>query len=883
MFNIGDFEDKKKFDLNVLTRHAVVLGATGSGKTVLCKSIIEEAVLNHIPIIAIDPKGDISSLGIASGKFDFRPYSDIEARSAQSSPDEFSKTLREKYEKNLEASGVKKTDISKYCETIDLNIFTPKSSSGLTLSVAPNLTAPKNFKEMHDEDATISSKLIEPIAESLLLLIDYPQDSKKETALITRIIEESWLNSRTISVTELIGDVSNPKFERIGAMEVESFISKKQRERLASKLNLLISTPSLKYWFNGDNIDFGKLLSGKGKTRVNVIDLRFISDEKEKEFFMDRILGELYNWLIKQQGTQNLRYILYIDEIKSFVPPYPNNPPSKKILDLLVRQGRAFGLGCLLATQNPGDIDYKMLGNMNTRFIGKLRTERDIEKIASGIDVPAKEITKRINLLNEREFLYNKQDSNEFIRLKPRWLISYHRGPLSEEEIRTLSSARKHDGLKGDSQEDEEDEKRFHGTNEIESDQGTFAAKLKRTSHDIIGAIRKSRDVKIIIESEKTRYTPILHCRISVSDEKNKINAQIYLDCDLTKKIVEPVQMNLDESSIHHAKIQKDERLEIFLDRNLTESQLFTRLKKSIKTKFFVSKEFSFYSNNRREVIDKNRRFLEKGFEDTISSIEKKHNPDITKRQERSKEIARKITNLEFEMEMKKSQRENYSEKEIREMTELKSDLDRMKKETEKMIRTRDDEIRKEHEAMKKRIENIEEIDLGPQSPGFRMESRIIWIPEQEINVKIKTRTSEHEIRMSHNHKGIISLGKCSRCNKDIKDTDDIDICAHCGKIFCSRHIETDGTSGKKYCAEHFTRCAICFRKFGLDSMRECPSCKKTVCIEDMIQCPSCGKIVCKRCINNEGILNIFRLVPKDCKLCHDKHESVSTMGRHRQ
>lgn len=864
MFNIGDFENKKKFDLNVLTRHAVVLGATGSGKTVLCKSIVEEAVMNNIPIIAIDPKGDISSLGIASTKFEFRPYSDIEAKSASSSPEEFLKILKDKYEKNLEESNVKKSDIAKFVNSVDLNVFTPKSNSGLTLSVAPNLTSPKNFKALHEEDQTISSKLIEPIVESLLLLIDYSQDSKKEIALMTRIIEESWISGKSISVTELIGEVSDPKFKKIGAMDVDSFISKKQREKLASKLNLLISTPSLKYWFDGEDIDFGKLLSTKNKTRVNVIDLRFISDDKEKEFFIDRILGELYNWLIRQQGTQNLRYILYIDEIKSFIPPYPNNPPSKKMLDLLVRQGRAFGLGCLFATQNPGDIDYKMLGNMNTRFIGKLRTERDIEKIASGIDVPVKEITKRINLLNEREFLYNKQDSNEFIKVKPRWLISYHRGPLSEEEIRHLMHSRRTDDAKN-TPEDKESNATRKNDNDIVSDDGTYSLKLKNTPTEIIESIRKNKDMKISIESSNTIYTPILHCKISIKDEKTKINTQIYLDCDLSNNLVTPTQMNLDENSLHHTKIPKDERKKIFLDRDLTENQIFSRLKRNIKTRFFVSKEVSFYSNDKHTVIERNKKFLEIGFNEKLNEIENKHNPEIQKKQEKSRELARKVTNLEFEMEMKKSQKENYSEKEIHDMTNLISELDKVKKDINLMTRIRDEEIRKEKESLKKRIDNIEEINFGPFSSGFRMESKIIWVPEQKIIAKVKTKSSESKITIIQDHKGINNAGMCNKCKKNISCLENLELCAYCGKEFCSRHIEDDKYTGRKYCEEHLGRCSICLRKFGEDTLKECPSCKQKICTEDLIQCPSCGKIVCKKCISYEGI---FKRIPKNCKMC---------------
>ncbi|MBN2881067.1 DUF853 family protein [Candidatus Woesearchaeota archaeon] len=858
MFNIGTFDSKKRFNEDSLTKHAAILGATGSGKTVLCKGIIEEAVLNGIPVLAIDPKGDISSLGVCSKNLSFRPFSDIEAKNEKISPSAFEKQLKEKYITNLKNSKVKKTSVDKYCESINLKVYTPKSNAGLTLSIAPNLKVPYNFSQMHKDDPTITSKLVEPIAESLLSLVDYPLSAKKEIALVTKIIEDYWLADKSVEMIQLVHSINEPHFANIGALSIDMFMSKKQRQLLASKVNLLISTPSLKYWFEGEEIDFTKMFSSKSKTNVNVIDLRFIAEEKEKQFFVERLLQELYRWLLKQHGAQSLRYLLYMDEIKSFIPSFPANPPSKKMLELIVRQGRAFGLGCIFATQNPGDIDYKILGNINTRFIGKLRTEQDIEKVASGIDISAKDLTKKISNLRSLEFLYNEQDSKDLIDFTPRWLMSYHRGPLSEDEIKILREIGpgKHSTTTKRIIEKEEEK--------ISSDSSVFAIPLKRTPDELVNSIRRDSNVKITIEEVTTSYRPVLHTTATIDDEKLGIKNTMSIDSNLVKRIHRPVESDINDEEITNMTLKKKEKEDIILDRDLAEEQATIAIRRLMRGIYFVSKLVPFYHTSRSKVILRNKKEADNFAKEKISEINNKYNPDILKLSDKVKESTKNLTEGQYKYDVAKDKGNKVSA--IKEkIKSLQKIVDDSKDKLNQIKKNRKDEVDAIIKKSKEMVDSYTKVEFDSSDPIVH--SRLIWLPSQQIKVKLNTKNSEFFTTIVHNWKGIQTLGLCSKTKKNLDNFDNMRICSYCAKTFDVKSVFVDKISRKSYCFEHFRKCEICGKSFGIDTLKECPNCSRKMCPEHSVQCPQCGNIVCSKCIITKGFI---KKTPVQCKLCKE-------------
>jgi len=865
MLNIGKFSKKKEFDINSLTKHLVVLGATGSGKTVLCKSVIEEAILKNIPVIAIDPKGDISSLGICSKNFSFKPFSDVEAKINSKTNNEYEKELKEIYKKNLKNSNVKQIDIKNYCDKINIDIYTPKSKAGKGIFVAPNLKVPQNFKQLYEDDNNITSTLIEPVAETLLSLIDYPMSAKKEITLITKIIEEYWLKNKDLEIIQLIHSVDEPPFEKIGALNLDSFISKKQRQLLASKLNLILTTPSLKYWFSGEGINFENLLNSKN-SKLNVIDLRFISEEKEKQFFIEGFLQEFFKWLLRQKGTQNLKYLLYFDEIKSFMPSFPSNPPSKKMLDIIIRQGRAFGLGCIFATQNPGDIDYKLLSNINTRFIGKLRTQRDIDKVSTGIDFSKKELTKKISDLKQGEFLYNEQDSNEVDVLKNRWLISYHRGPLSEDEITLLSKTSKGEKVTSKNNEIIKDKE-----NSIKSKSNEFVLPLKWTTQQLVDSIKRDDNVKISIEKTNTVYKPILHTTAYIENKEFILPEKVSLDSNLNKRIHSTYVSEIEDKNITTQILDDEEKQEIFLDRELAENQAVSKIKKIISGKFYISKETNFHSRFKKDVILKNEEIAKNKFHEKLNQINSKFNPVLIQKKEEIKQLQKKLRQEEYKKDLETEKNKDRVKKTNKgkiiknKVEDIKKEIKIHKKEYKDISKEKKILINKESENFNNNVKNYKEVNFEENNSDIKVKTQLLWVPKQEIIVVIKTKEHEYKTKIIHDSNEIKTLGVCLESKKNIDSLNDLGICSFCAKTFNKKLIHIDSINSKSYCSKHFIRCDISKKKYGIDTLKKCPNCSRRVSPDHLIQCPSCGNVVCEKCIITKGI---FKKTPIECKLC---------------
>ncbi len=419
------------YNLSLLTRHTAILGTTGSGKTVMSKILLEEAMLNSIPIIAIDPKGDVSGICIARKDFDFRPFVGNTIANAE-------KVAKIYLEKACEF-GLKEPEISKLIK-INSRIYTPKSTIGKQISLMPNLSAPKNFASFCD-DPSIVADFVEPISESIIALAQIKgQEKLKSQSLISNIIIHYWKLQKDLNISELIKAILKPPFDTIGSLELNDVIPEKSRKKIASQVNLLLSSPSKKAMAEGETLDIKRLFS---KRELSVFDLRFSGNLEERQFVVQIILQEIYKFLISTGGSEKLRYILYIDELAGILPPPPATPATKKLLELLIRQARAFGLGIIIATQNPGDVDYKVFGNIGTRFIGKLRTDNDAEKVASAIGVSPTKLKASLSTLKTGEFILNNSVDNSTKPFKARWLYTLHTGPFSPEQINWINDPTK--------------------------------------------------------------------------------------------------------------------------------------------------------------------------------------------------------------------------------------------------------------------------------------------------------------------------------------------------------------------------------------------------------------------------------------------------------
>ena len=431
---------------SILTKHAIVLGATGSEKTVLCKAIIEEAALRGIPVLAIDPKGDISSLAICSQDFSFRPWSDVEADSLRRPREEYAQELQHLYTEKAKEMGITEERVSRFIENVEVRIFTPKSSSGIPVSISPKLDAPPQFSKWVEEEPGTVSDLLDISVTSLLNIVrpGKAEQDQQAVSYLSSILEHEWEHGNEVDLASLIDLVQHPPFAKIGDLPLDQILPRKERTRLAADLNLFNIHPRLRAWMHGAPLDFDKLFQTGARTPVNVVDLRGIQSQQEKFFFVEMLLQQLYSWIMKQQGVQNLRFLLYFDEVVGYCPPV-REPPSKKALLLLMKQARAFGLGIILATQNPIDLDYKVISNANVRFIGRLATERDVVRVKVGLDLPS-EVAETIETLEKGQFFCQIFDPRSSGIITPRWLMTYHRGPLQEEEIRALMKNLKTEG-----------------------------------------------------------------------------------------------------------------------------------------------------------------------------------------------------------------------------------------------------------------------------------------------------------------------------------------------------------------------------------------------------------------------------------------------------
>ncbi len=441
-------DDVVYYDSRDLTTHAVVLGMTGSGKTGLCITMLEEAILDDLPAIIIDPKGDITNLMLTFPSFqgaEFEPWVNIDdARRANMEVSEFAQDEAQRWKAGLADWGIVPDRVRWMQLATKISVFTPGSDSGLPISILASLAAPREGWMGHEE---AHREKINAITTALLALIGIQAEPVKdiEHVLIANIFEYNWSRGVSMTLQDLITQVQRPPFPQLGTLPVDQAITERARSKLAMALNNIIAAPSFQSWLNGESMDIERLLyQPNGRPRVSIFYLAHLSDA-ERMFMMTLILESMIGWMRTKSGTTSLRALLYIDEMYGYFPPYPKNPPTKTPLMTLLKQARAFGLGLILSTQNPGDLDYKGLTNAGTWFIGRLQSDQDRERVRAGLrdlsegGIDMREVEQLIANIPPRVFVMrNVHDRNGAAMVNTRWAMSYLRGPLTRQQVGVL-------------------------------------------------------------------------------------------------------------------------------------------------------------------------------------------------------------------------------------------------------------------------------------------------------------------------------------------------------------------------------------------------------------------------------------------------------------
>ena len=433
---------------NDLSTHAVIVGMTGSGKTGLGVALIEEALIDGIPVIAIDPKGDLGNLLLTFPDFradDFRPWvSAAEAAAKGLSVDDYAQQQATQWREGLAEWGQTPDRVTRLIDAADRRIYTPGSTAGTALSMLSSFKAPGPGVAA---DSELLGDRIEAAVSGLLTLIGIEPDpvASREHVLLANIFRHHWMHGNDVSLETLVAGIQNPPFEQVGLLALEAFFPRSDRFQFTVRLNQLVAAPGFETWLRGEPLDAQRLLFTRdGRPRLSVVSISHLSDA-ERMFAVTSLLNEIISWMRSQPGTSALRAVLYMDEVFGFLPPVAN-PPSKKLFLTLLKQARAYGLSTILSTQNPVDLDYKAVSNAGTWFIGRLQTERDKARLLDGMSTVGQAtdlaaLSDTISGLDKRQFVLHSVHERERMVFTTRWVMSYLAGPMTRDQIRQLTAA----------------------------------------------------------------------------------------------------------------------------------------------------------------------------------------------------------------------------------------------------------------------------------------------------------------------------------------------------------------------------------------------------------------------------------------------------------
>ncbi|QDT14447.1 ATP-binding protein [Alienimonas californiensis] len=447
-------DDYYLYDSRDLTTHAVVVGMTGSGKTGLCLSLLEEAAIDGVPAICIDPKGDLGNLALAFPDLkpsDFRPWVDASAAiAAGETPDEYAASTAKRWKQGLAEWDQDPERVGLYKRSAEVTIYTPGSDAGVPITVLKSFAAPP---EAVRRDAEAFREKVSASAAGLLSLIGLDPDpvASRDHILLANVLDHAWRGGEDLSLADLIRRIADPPFDRVGVFDLESFYPRKDRTGLAMRVNNLLASPTFAGWLKGEPLKIDSLLyTADGRPRISILSIAHLS-EAERMFFVTLLLGEFLTWTRQQKGTGSLRALLYMDEVFGYLPPI-GEPPTKRLFLTLLKQARAYGVGLVLATQNPVDVDYKALSNAGTWFLGRLQTERDKMRVLEGLEGASLQAGARFDHarmdealagLKSRQFVVNNVHDDGPAFLTTRWVLSYLAGPLTRGQIGELMKEQK--------------------------------------------------------------------------------------------------------------------------------------------------------------------------------------------------------------------------------------------------------------------------------------------------------------------------------------------------------------------------------------------------------------------------------------------------------
>ncbi len=437
------------YDPEDLTTHAVVVGMTGSGKTGLCIDLLEEAALNDVPALMIDPKGDITNLLLHFPELrpdDFAPWIDpTAAKRDGQTVDEAAEATADLWRNGLAGWDIDGSRIAQLNERVQFAIYTPGSTAGIPLSVLASLSAPAipwagNEEVLREQiNGTVTALL------GLAGLDDIDPVQSREHILMANLFETAWSDGRDLTLADLIQQIQTPPFSKLGVLDINSFYPEKDRQGLALRLNSMLASPSFQNWIEGEPLDVQQLLyTPDGRPRHSVFYLAHLNDA-ERMFIITLLFSAVETWMRTQRGSGSLRALVYFDEIFGYMPP-GSKPPSKEPMLRMLKQARAFGVGLVLATQNPVDIDYKGLSNAGTWFIGKLGTEQDKARLIDGLATIAggaldrKEYDQLISAIGKRVFLMRNVHEKQPLLFQTRWAMNYLAGPMTRTQIPELNA-----------------------------------------------------------------------------------------------------------------------------------------------------------------------------------------------------------------------------------------------------------------------------------------------------------------------------------------------------------------------------------------------------------------------------------------------------------
>lgn len=430
-----------------LVTHGVVVGTTGSGKTGLLTVMVEEALRNQVPVLIIDVKGDLPNLLLSFPNFSpelLLPWIDgFAAPGDARSSEEIAAELARQRQRGLNAWGIAEPELQAFRQATRLRVITPGASAGELLHVLSSL---ERYSERWTSDPEAARDSLSAAVSLVLRLIGRDPDPAKsrEHVLLMVLAERRLSMGQSAQLEALLNDITRPPVDKIGALTVDAFLPKSERKALAASLNSLLASPSFASWRQGTTLDIGSWFqSTAGKTQGIILSVAHLGDE-ERALVLGVVFEEILAWVRTLPGTQRLRALVVFDEVYGFLPPYPANPPTKRPIVSLIKQARAFGVGVVLATQNPMDLDYRALGNAGLWCIGRLQTDADRARVLDGISdssgdfgMKPTELADIVKRLTPRWFVLRDSHSEAgLVFLQPRWTMTYMRGPMTRIEIR---------------------------------------------------------------------------------------------------------------------------------------------------------------------------------------------------------------------------------------------------------------------------------------------------------------------------------------------------------------------------------------------------------------------------------------------------------------